>query len=66
MIFQDPMTSLNPVTTVGDQLIEAIQWHNGVSYSEAHARAVELLRPGAHPRCRATAERFSASDVGRC
>jgi peptide/nickel transport system ATP-binding protein len=44
MIFQDPMTSLNPVTTVGDQLIEAIRWHNDVSYTEAHARAVELLR----------------------
>ena len=44
MIFQDPMTSLNPVVAVGDQLIEAIQWHNGVSRHEAHARAVELLR----------------------
>jgi peptide/nickel transport system ATP-binding protein len=44
MIFQDPMTSLNPVTSVGDQLIEAIQWHNDVSRKEAHARAVELLR----------------------
>jgi peptide/nickel transport system ATP-binding protein len=44
MIFQDPMTSLNPVVTVGDQLIEAIQWHSDVSLKEAHARAVELLR----------------------
>jgi peptide/nickel transport system ATP-binding protein len=44
MIFQDPMTSLNPVYRVGDQITEAIQAHEDVSNSEAEQRVVELLR----------------------
>ena len=43
MIFQEPMTSLNPVFTIGDQIIEAIQLHRPVSYAEARDRAIELL-----------------------
>ena len=44
MIFQDPMTSLNPVYTVGDQIVEAIRTHEGASKRDAKRRAIELLR----------------------
>jgi oligopeptide/dipeptide ABC transporter ATP-binding protein len=43
MIFQEPMTSLNPVYTVGSQIIEVIRIHQKVSRSEARKRAVEML-----------------------
>jgi peptide/nickel transport system ATP-binding protein len=43
MIFQDPMTSLDPNFTVGDQLIEPMREHLGLSASEARKRAIELL-----------------------
>lgn len=44
MIFQDPMTSLNPVLTVGRQLTEALKLHLGMTTAEAEERSVELLR----------------------
>lgn len=44
MIFQDPMTSLNPVYTIGNQIEEAILLHTDKSRTEARERAVELLR----------------------
>jgi peptide/nickel transport system ATP-binding protein len=44
MIFQEPMTSLNPVYTVGSQIVEVIRIHNKVTKAEAWARALELLK----------------------
>ena len=44
MIFQEPMTSLNPVFTVGRQLTEGLRVHKGMSKAEATARALDLLR----------------------
>lgn len=44
MIFQDPMTSLNPVLTVGEQIAEVIQLHERKSAAEAHVKAQEMLR----------------------
>ncbi len=44
MIFQEPMTSLNPVFTVGDQIAEAVMLHQGLRKKEAMARTVEILK----------------------
>jgi peptide/nickel transport system ATP-binding protein len=50
MIFQDPMTSLNPVHTIGRQLREAVQLHADVTKAQANARALEMLKAVRIPR----------------
>ncbi|CAN5766495.1 ABC transporter ATP-binding protein [soil metagenome] len=63
MIFQDPMTSLNPVYSVGDQICEPLQLHLGLSRKDAEARAVELLKrvgiPAAEDRVDSYPHQFS-------
>lgn len=44
MIFQEPMTSLNPVLTVAEQIVEAVQLHDGLKTKAARARALEMLQ----------------------
>lgn len=53
MIFQDPMTSLNPVFTIGEQITETIMLHEEVSKREAHRRAREILELVGIPQDRA-------------
>ena len=50
MIFQEPMTSLNPVTTVGDQVMEAIELHATMSREAARGARARAVRAGRHPR----------------
>jgi oligopeptide/dipeptide ABC transporter ATP-binding protein len=63
MIFQDPMTSLNPVYSVGDQICEPLMLHLGLSKSEAEHRALEMLKrvgiPAAEERFHAYPHQFS-------
>ena len=49
MIFQDPMTSLNPVLTIGRQIREALQTHFAMDKAQAERRAVRAARPGRDP-----------------
>jgi oligopeptide/dipeptide ABC transporter ATP-binding protein len=58
MVFQDPMTSLNPVYPVGDQIAEAVRAHNDVSAAAARERAVELLAAMQIPRPRERAREY--------
>jgi peptide/nickel transport system ATP-binding protein len=58
MVFQDPLSALTPVYTIGDQIAEAVLVHNDVSKEAAHTRAVELLHLVGIPRPRERSKAF--------
>ena len=63
MVMQDPMTSLNPLKTIGDQIREAVVLHQGLKGAAAHAKVLEYLRdvgiPDPEVRCRQYPHEFS-------
>ena len=59
MIFQEPMTSLNPVFTIGDQIIEGVLLHQGVSRTEARRRAIDMLEAVAIPSPRQRIDEYA-------
>ena len=69
MVFQDPMTSLNPTMTIGDQIAETLQVHQGMSHRKAFARAIELIEmtriPEAAKRARQYPFEFSGGMLQR-
>ncbi len=58
MIFQEPMTSLNPVFTAGDQIAEAIAIHQGKSHAAARAEALRMLELVRIPEARSVLQRY--------
>ncbi len=59
MIFQEPMSSLSPVHTIGNQIAEVIRLHETVSKKEARARSIELLRQVEIPRPESAVDRYT-------
>jgi ABC-type microcin C transport system duplicated ATPase subunit YejF len=59
MVFQDPMTALNPVQRVGDQIVEQVRAHEPVGRREAMDRAVDLLDRVGIPRARQRARSYN-------
>jgi oligopeptide/dipeptide ABC transporter ATP-binding protein len=64
MIFQDPITSLNPVLRIGDQIVEQIQAHEEVSDADGQERAIELLERVGIPRARERIDSYPIEFTG--
>lgn len=59
LIFQEPMSSLSPVHTIGSQIIEAVRLHRRVSKKQARERCIELLRQVEIPQPELMADRYT-------
>jgi len=66
MIFQEPMTSLNPVFTIGAQIVEAIRLHQDVGKAEARHRAIEVLEKVRIPSPSAACDNTHTSSPAAC
>jgi peptide/nickel transport system ATP-binding protein len=58
MIFQEPMTALDPAMTIGDQIAEGLVWHRGLSWRDARAQAIELMDQVRIPDARRRAKSY--------
>lgn len=58
MVFQEPMTSLSPIHTIGQQIMEAITLHQGVDKEEARRRALDILRRVGMPQPETTVDSY--------
>jgi len=66
IVFQEPMTSLNPVYTVGDQIAEVVRLHEGASAQDGDGARDRDAAPGAHSDAGGARPRLPASIFGAC
>lgn len=66
MIYQEPMTSLNPVLTVGEQICEAILLHQGLSFEQAKAKTIGLLEKVRLPDAHLLFDRYPHQSLEEC
>ena len=66
MVFQEPMTSLNPAYTVGDQISEAVRLHQGLDRKAALARATEMLEAVGIPAAKSRVHEYPHQFSGAC